>query len=80
MNTTDSNLQESVLTELRWEPSVDAAEIGVTADDHVITLQVADGSVRHRRILVPVCRTHATVYRRWGALAEVNAGELWDWS
>ncbi len=39
MNTTDSNLQERVLTELRWEPSVDAAEIGVTADDHVITLQ-----------------------------------------
>lgn len=35
---TDTALKESVLTELRWEPSVNAAHIGVTAHDGVITL------------------------------------------
>lgn len=34
----DTALKESVLTELRWEPSVNAAHIGVTAHDGVITL------------------------------------------
>ena len=38
MVTADSGLQGRVLTEIKWEPSVDAAEIGVTADEHVITL------------------------------------------
>ena len=34
----DSHLQQSVLAELSWEPSVDAAHIGVTAKAGVITL------------------------------------------
>ncbi len=34
----DTALKESVLIELRWEPSVNAAHIGVTAHDGVITL------------------------------------------
>lgn len=34
----DRALQESVLTELFWEPSVDVAHIGVTADRGVVTL------------------------------------------
>ena len=34
----DSQLQDIVLEELRWEPSVDAAHIGVVAKDGVITL------------------------------------------
>jgi osmotically-inducible protein OsmY len=38
MSAADSNLQERVLEELKWEPSVDAGHIGVTADDHVVTL------------------------------------------
>lgn len=38
MSVADANLQGRVLEELRWEPSVDAAHIGVTADDHVVTL------------------------------------------
>jgi osmotically-inducible protein OsmY len=38
MSVADSYVQESVLEELKWEPSVDAAHIGVTADDHVVTL------------------------------------------
>lgn len=38
MSVADAHLQERVHEELRWEPSVDAAHIGVTADDHVVTL------------------------------------------
>lgn len=33
-----SSLQHDVLAELEWDPSVDAAKIGVTADDGVVTL------------------------------------------
>ncbi|APW60546.1 BON domain-containing protein [Paludisphaera borealis] len=33
----DKELQRDVLDELQWEPSVDAAEIGVTARDGVVT-------------------------------------------
>src|SRR3954447_16537073 len=35
---TDSELQRDVLNELKWEPSVDAAHIGVSAKDGVVTL------------------------------------------
>ncbi len=35
---TDSKLQQAVLTELSWEPSVNAAHIGVTAKAGVVTL------------------------------------------
>lgn len=35
---TDLQLQENVMAELRWEPSVDAAGIGVTVKDGVVTL------------------------------------------
>ncbi len=38
----DKELQSDVLDELQWEPSVDAAEIGVTVRDGVVTL---NGSV-----------------------------------
>jgi len=34
----DSQLKQSVLSELSWEPSVDSAHIGVTAKDGVVTL------------------------------------------
>lgn len=34
----DKELQSDVLDELQWEPSVDAAEIGVMARDGVVTL------------------------------------------
>jgi osmotically-inducible protein OsmY len=37
-NQSDTALQQSVLAELAWEPSVTAAHIGVTARDGVITL------------------------------------------
>ncbi len=35
---TDSQLQEDVLAELKWEPSVTAGHIGVTAKNGVVTL------------------------------------------
>jgi len=35
---TDSQLKTDILAELRWEPSVTAAHIGVTAKDGVVTL------------------------------------------
>lgn len=35
---TDSQLQQDVLAELNWEPSVTSAHIGVTANDGVVTL------------------------------------------
>ena len=34
----DLELKRSVETELNWEPSIDAAEIGVAAKDGVVTL------------------------------------------
>ena len=34
----DSNLQRDVMDELRWEPQVESAHIGVTAKNGVVTL------------------------------------------
>jgi osmotically-inducible protein OsmY len=36
---TDREIQLDVLDELRWEPSVNATEIGVTVKDGVVTLE-----------------------------------------
>ena len=44
MTTTDSSLQQAVLDELNWQPSVKAANIGVTAKDGVVTLTGHVGS------------------------------------
>jgi osmotically-inducible protein OsmY len=38
MSVADAHLQERVIEELKWEPSIDAAHIGVAADDNVVTL------------------------------------------
>ena len=35
---TDSELQRDVLDELKWEPSINAAHIGVSVKDGVVTL------------------------------------------
>jgi osmotically-inducible protein OsmY len=35
---TDSEIQEDVMRELRWEPSVDATHIGVAVKDGIVTL------------------------------------------
>jgi osmotically-inducible protein OsmY len=44
MTMTDSSLQRAVLDELNWQPSVKAANIGVTAKDGVVTLTGHVGS------------------------------------
>ena len=36
---TDRELQEHVQNALDWEPSVDAADIGVTVDNGIVTLR-----------------------------------------
>jgi osmotically-inducible protein OsmY len=35
---TDAQLQDDVMAELRWEPAVDAAQIGVEVNDGIVTL------------------------------------------
>ena len=35
---TDAELQQDVINELKWEPSIKAAEIGVAVKDGVVTL------------------------------------------
>ncbi len=35
---TDTELQQDVMDELKWEPSIEAAEIGVSVRDGVVTL------------------------------------------
>ena len=35
---TDTELQRDVMNELKWEPTIKAAEIGVTVKDGVVTL------------------------------------------
>lgn len=35
---TDANLQRDVLDEMEWDPSIDAAQIGVIAKEGVVTL------------------------------------------
>ena len=37
MRTSDDQLQRDVLEELRWDPSIGRAEIGVVARDGVVT-------------------------------------------
>jgi osmotically-inducible protein OsmY len=44
MTKTDATLQHDVLEELDWEPSIDAAHVGVTAHDGVVTLTGHVGS------------------------------------
>lgn len=40
----DKQLKQSVLDELKWEPSVNAADIGVTAKDGIVTLMGSVGT------------------------------------
>lgn len=45
----DGKLQHKVLTELSWDPSIDAAHIGVTAENGVITLSGHVSSFAQKR-------------------------------
>lgn len=46
---TDTQVQEDVLAELKWEPSVNAAEVGVEVKDRVVTLTGHVGSFAEKR-------------------------------
>jgi len=35
---TDSQIQQDVIDELKWEPAVDATDIGVEVKDGIVTL------------------------------------------
>jgi len=48
MTMTDSSLKQAVLDELNWQPSVEAAHIGVTAKDGVVTLTGHVGSLAEK--------------------------------
>ncbi len=90
---TDRDLQEEVLAALDWEPGVDAAEIGVSVSDGVVTLRgtattcrekwLAERAARHvvgvRAVAndVDVSPTGNAV-RSDSAIAEVAANAL-DW-
>jgi len=46
---TDTELQRDVQDELKWEPSIDAAEIGVIVSDGVVTLTGSTNSYYQKR-------------------------------
>jgi len=68
--TNDRELQERVLKALEFEPAVDAAEIGVTAHDGVVTLR---GSVK---TYFQKTRAEKTVARVYGVRAIANDIEV----
>jgi hypothetical protein len=45
----------------------------------VLCASFANTEVEFHGRRVPVCRMHEATYARWGAEAEQNAQELWDW-
>lgn len=67
---TDLDIQHSVQYELEWEPSVDAAHIGVTANDGVVTLS---GHVATHAERLAAERATKTVY---GVRAVANELEV----
>jgi VCBS repeat-containing protein len=58
---TDTELQQDVLAELDWEPSINAANIGVTVKDSVVTLKGTVGSYVEKTTAERVVRRMAGV-------------------
>lgn len=54
---TDRELQEQVLAALEWEPGVNAARIGVSVDDGVVTLQGTVTTLRQKYLAERVARS-----------------------
>jgi osmotically-inducible protein OsmY len=46
---TDDELRRDVAAELLWDPTVDAGQIAVSADDGIVTLRGTVGSLRQKR-------------------------------
>ncbi len=67
---TDSELQQRVLDELKWEPSVDVAHIGVSVQDGVVTLG------GHVSSYVEIRAAEKAAKRVYGVQALVNEIEV----
>ncbi len=67
---TDTQLQESVLKALDWEPSVNAAQIGVTVQQGVVTLAGRVGALREKWL------AEKTARHVWGVRAVANDLEV----
>jgi hypothetical protein len=50
----DRKLQEKVLDELQWEPSIDESDIAVSAKDGIVTLSGQVRSYRCQRPFLPL--------------------------
>lgn len=46
---TDDELRRDVAAELLWDPTVDAGQVAVSADDGIVTLRGTAGSLRQKR-------------------------------
>ncbi len=68
---TDRELQHQVLRALEWEPGVEAAEIGVSAEDGVITLRGVVGTLREKW-LAERCARHVCGVRAIANDVEVS--------
>ena len=71
----DKSLQQAVLDELEWEPSVNAAHIGVTAKDGVVTLS---GDVKSYAEKWAAERAARRVYGVKGVAEEINVRYPFD--
>jgi osmotically-inducible protein OsmY len=63
---TDKQLQEAVMKALDWEPSVNAAQIGVTVQQGVVTLAGRAGTLREKGM------AEKTTRHVWGVRAVAN--------
>jgi osmotically-inducible protein OsmY len=66
---TDTQLQHDVLAQLDWEPSIDAAQIGVTAKESVVTLT---GSVSTYAAKMTAERATKSVYGVKGVANDIE--------
>jgi len=67
---TDSQLQDDVMTELRWQPGIDAANIGVAVKNGIVTLTGSVPSYTERY------KAEEAVKRMYGVTAVVNNIEV----
>ncbi len=72
---TDRELQEKVLQALGWEPGVDAAAIGVSVEEGVVTLRGGVDTLREKW-LAERCTRHVAGVRAIANDLEVNPGAL----
>lgn len=68
---TDTQLQQDVLAELRWEPSINAAQIGVEVTDGIVARSGHVGSYGEKRDAESAARCVAGVrelarHSAWG--------------